>query len=195
MNIRKLIKTLLFVFVFVSFAVLMYKEFSPSSENDAPDAAVTKNSLVTVSEKALMVAETQTAKETSTKQKEEDPSPQIPVTSQDAKVIVYYFHGMVRCATCKKIEKYSREAVEHYFPNELKNGKLVFRTMNVEEAANHHYIQDYQLFSKSLVVSLEKQGKEVTWKNLTDVWKLVGDKDKFFQYVKDEVEKFLKQAS
>jgi len=67
--------------------------------------------------------------------------------------------------------------------------------MNVEDAANHHYIQDYQLFSKSLVVSLAKQNKEVTWKNLTDVWKLVGDKDKFFQYVKDEVEKFLKQAS
>ena len=185
---------MLFVFVFVSFAVLIYKEFSPRSESNAPDAAVTKGYLVSVSDKALMVAETQTAKETSTKQKDESP-PQIALTSQDAKVVVYYFHGNVRCTTCKKIEKYSREAVEHYFPNELKNGKLVFRTMNVEEAANHHYIQDYQLFSKSLVVSLEKQGKEVTWKNLTDVWKLVGDKDKFFQYVQDEVEKFLKQAS
>ena len=186
---------MLFVFVFVSFAALIYKEFSPKSESNATDVGITKGDITSVSDKSLPTAESQTTKETSTKQKEESPSPQIPVTSQDAKVIVYYFHGMVRCTTCKTIEKYSREAVEHYFQNELKNGKLVFRTINVEEAANHHYIQDYQLFSKSLVVSLEKQGKEVTWKNLTDVWKLVGDKDKFFQYVKDEVEKFLKQAS
>ena len=181
--------------MFVSFAVLIYKEFSPRSESNSPDAAVTKGSVASVSDKAMVVAETQTAKDTSAKQKDETPSPQIPVTSRDAKVIVYYFHGNVRCTTCRTIEKYSREAVERYFPDELKNGKLVFRTMNVEDAANHHYIQDYQLFSKSLVVSLVKQDKEVTWKNLTDVWKLVGDKDKFFQYVKDEVEKFLKQAS
>ena len=194
MNIRKLIKTLLFVFVFVSFAALIYKEFSPRSESNAPDAAVTKGSAAAVSAKATAVSETQTVKDVSAEQKNESPAPQVTV-AQDAKVIVYYFHGTVRCTTCKTIEKYSREAVEHYFPNELKSGRLVFRTMNVEEAANHHYIQDYQLFSKSLVVSLEKQGKEVTWKNLTDVWKLVGDKDKFFRYVKDEVEKFLKQAS
>jgi thiol-disulfide isomerase/thioredoxin len=195
LNIRKLIKTLLFVFVLASFAVLIYKEFSPRSESNAPDAAVTKGAIASVSDKAIAVAETQTAEEPSTKQKQETPSPQIPVTAQGGKVIVYYFHGTARCPTCKTIEKYSREAVEHYFPNELKNGKLVFMTMNVEDAANRHYIQDYKLFSKSLVVSLVKQDKEVTWKNLTDVWKLVGDKDKFFQYVKDEVENLLKQAS
>jgi hypothetical protein len=185
---------LLFVFVFVSFAVLIYKEFSPRSESNAPDTAVTKGAIASVSWKALAAAESQTARETSTKQKDEAPPPQIAVTSQDAKVIVYYFHGMVRCTTCKTIEKYSREAVEHYFQNELKNGKLVFRALNVEEAENRHYIQDYQLFSKALVVSLVKQDKEVTWKNLTDVWKLVGDKEKFFQYIKDEVEKFLRET-
>jgi hypothetical protein len=195
LNIRKLIKTLLFVFVFVSFAVLIYKEFSPRSESNATDVPITKSDITSVSEKSLPTAESQTAKETSTKQKDESFAPQVAVTSQEAKVIVYYFHGMARCTTCKTIEKYSREAVEHYFQTELKNGKLVFRTINVEEEGNHHYIQDYQLFSKSLVISLVKQDKEVTWKNLADVWKLVGDKDKFYQYVKDEVEKFLKQAS
>jgi len=196
LNIRKVIKTLLFVFVFVSFAVLIYKEFSPRSEGNATDVPVTKADIPSVSEKPLPTAESQTARETSKTKKDESLPHQVAVTSQEAKVIVYYFHGMARCTTCKTIEKYSREAVEHYFQNELKNGKLVFRTINVEEAENHHYIQDYQLFSKSLVISLVKQDKkEVTWKNLADVWKLVGDKDKFFQYVKDEVEKFLKQAS
>jgi hypothetical protein len=42
LNIRKLVKTLLFFFVVVSVAFLVYKEFSPRSEGNATDAAVTK---------------------------------------------------------------------------------------------------------------------------------------------------------
>ena len=99
-----------------------------------------------------------------------------------------------RCSTCQTIEEYSKDAIEQYFAKELKSRTLEFKPINVEEAENRHYVQDYQLFSKSLVLSLVKQDKEVTWKNLADVWKLVRDKDKFFQYVKEEVEKFLKET-
>ena len=56
-------------------------------------------------------------------------------------------------------------------------------------------IQDYQLVTKSLVLSLVSDGKETKWKNLADVWKLVRDKEKFYQYVKDEVEIFVKETS
>jgi len=66
--------------------------------------------------------------------------------------------------------------------------------VNVEEPENKHFIQDYQLVTRSLVLSLVSDGKEKKWKNLPDVWKLVRDKDKFFQYVKDEVEKLLKES-
>ena len=193
MDIRKLIKSLLFIFVVLSLGVLIYNEFSPKSESDATDVAVTKSDATSVSGKSLPVPESQPSKEPVTKQKEEAPASQIAVTSHNAKVIAYYFHGTFRCTTCQTIEKYSKEAIEHYFANELKNGTLEFKSLNVEEAENRHYVQDYQLFSRALVISLVKQDKEVTWKNLTDVWKLVRDKDKFFQYVKDEVEKFLKE--
>jgi hypothetical protein len=81
-----------------------------------------------------------------------------------------------------------------YFAKELGNGRLEFRPVNIEEPGNKHFIQDYQLVTRSLVLSLMSDGKETKWKNLADVWKLVRDKDKFFQYVKDEVEKFLKET-
>ena len=194
MDIRKLITSLLFIFVVLSLGVLIYKEFSPKSESNANDVTVTKSDATSVSGKSLPVPESYPSKEPVTKQKEEAPASQIAVTSHNAKVIAYYFHGTFRCSTCQTIEKYSKEAIEHYFANELKNGTLEFKSLNVEEAENRHYIQDYQLFSRALVISLVKQDKEVTWKNLTDVWKLVRDKDKFFQYVKDEVEKFLKET-
>ncbi|HMK48777.1 MAG TPA: nitrophenyl compound nitroreductase subunit ArsF family protein, partial [Thermodesulfovibrionales bacterium] len=108
--------------------------------------------------------------------------------------VAYYFHGTFRCTTCKTIEKYSHDAIYQYFSRELSSGKLEFEAVNVEDPESRHYIQDYQLFSKSLVLVLYKDGKQVKWKLLKEVWTYVGDKDKFFQYVKDETEGFLREA-
>ena len=194
MDIRKLIKGLLFIFVALSLGVLIYKEFSPKSESKTTNIAEALGEKTTVSVEPVPAPENRPLKEPATKQKEKAPSPQVAEKSLNAKVIAYYFHGTFRCTTCRTIEKYSKEAIEHYFANELKNGTLEFKSLNVEEAENRHYIQDYQLFSRALVISLVKEDKEVTWKNLTDVWTHVRDKEKFFQYVKDEVEKFLKET-
>ena len=45
-------------------------------------------------------------------------------------VSVIYFHGDFRCSSCVKIEQYSSEAIEKFFPEELKNGELRFSTIH-----------------------------------------------------------------
>ena len=114
---------------------------------------------------------------------------------EDAKnrhVIAYYFHGTFRCPTCHKLEQYSKEAVETNFKNELTSGKLEFKVVNIEDKGNEHYGSDYQLYTKSLVISLIENGKEVRSKNLTRIWDYVGNKQKFFEYVTGEINSFLK---
>ena len=106
-------------------------------------------------------------------------------------VVAYYFHGNFRCQTCRKIEALSREAVESGFPEDLKAGRLEWRVINVEEPGNEHFVQDYQLFSKSLVLVAKEGSKETRWKNLQKVWTLVGDKEAFIQYVQDETRAYL----
>jgi hypothetical protein len=108
-------------------------------------------------------------------------------------VVAYYFHGTFRCASCLKIEQYSREAIEKYFANELKSGKLVFKVINVEEKGNEHFVNDYQLYTKSLVLSLVKDGKEIKSENLAKVWEYLGNRDKFYEYVKSNVDLYLKE--
>ncbi len=108
-------------------------------------------------------------------------------------VIAYYFHGNFRCSNCLRIEQYSREAMEKYYGNELKSGELVFKVINVEEKGNEHYINDYQLYTKSLVLSLVKDGKEINFENLAKVWEYLGNKDKFYEYVKSNVDSYLKE--
>ncbi len=110
------------------------------------------------------------------------------------KVIAYYFHGNFRCPTCYKLETYSKEAIEENFKNELASGKIVFYVINTDEKGNDHFVNDYQLYTKSLVISLIENGKEVKSKNLTKIWDYVGNKQKFFDYVTSEINDFLKGA-
>ncbi len=111
------------------------------------------------------------------------------------KNIAYYFHGTARCYTCKKIEAYSEEAIKSGFPTELKDGKLEWLVVNVEEKPNQHFIQDYQLYTKSLVLAQYRNGSQVKWKNLDKIWENVRDKDVFVKYVRDEVALFIKDES
>lgn len=110
------------------------------------------------------------------------------------KVYAYYFHGSMRCSTCYKLEQYSKEAIEDNFKSELASGKLEFKVINIEEKGNVHFVNDYQLYTKALVLSLVKDGKEVKSNNLNKIWELVGNKDKFVEYIKVELANFLKES-
>lgn len=114
--------------------------------------------------------------------------------AQTAKVIAYYFHGTFRCYSCTMIEGYSRQAIESNFKEALASGKLEFKAVNVEDRDNRHFIDDYQLYTKSLILSLVRDGKEIKHKNLTKIWEYARDKQRFFDYVTEEVNNFLKEV-
>ncbi|MCM8780002.1 MAG: nitrophenyl compound nitroreductase subunit ArsF family protein [Candidatus Omnitrophica bacterium] len=117
-----------------------------------------------------------------------------PSNKPKSYVIAYYFHGNFRCYTCYIMEQYSKEALEMHFKDALTAGKLEFKAVNVEERGNEHFITDYQLYTKSLILSLVKDGKEIKSKNLTKIWEYAHNKQKFFDYVRQEVNNFLKEA-
>ena len=114
------------------------------------------------------------------------------VTDKETSVVAYYFRGNFRCPSCRKIEQYTKEAINKFFADELKAGELVFKMVNVEEKENNHYVQDYKLYTKSVVLSKLKDGKEIDYKNLEKVWSYLRDKERFYHYIKEETGKFLK---
>ncbi len=111
------------------------------------------------------------------------------------KVIAYYFYTNFRCQSCYAIEKYTKEAIEGSFEDELTSGKLIFKTVNIEEKDNEHFLGDYQLYTKSVVLSLLKDGKEIKFKNLKEVWELLRNKDEFYKYIKEETKGFLDEIN
>jgi hypothetical protein len=119
------------------------------------------------------------------------PSPAAPAAASSSKVIAYYFHVTVRCTTCRTIEAYSRETIRNHFKGDLDRGRLEWQVVNVQLPENQHFVKDYQLFTKSVVLVHVANGRQQSYKILNDVWELVGDKAKFQEYVDKEVRVYL----
>ena len=108
-------------------------------------------------------------------------------SQEKAELVVYYFHGNMRCTSCRKIEDYTAGAVRSGFAEALKNGSLELKVVNVEEPANEHFVQDFQLYTRSVVVEKRAGDKRLEWKNLDKVWRLTRDKAAFIDYVQKEI--------
>jgi hypothetical protein len=122
-----------------------------------------------------------------------------PAVSQpqttDTKVVAYYFHVTARCTTCRTIESYSREVIERKFGADIAKDRLQYKLVNVQLPENRHFVKDYQLFTKSLVLVRFEKGREAEHKVLNETWELVGDKSAMQGYVEREVRDYLKRLS
>ena len=146
---------------------------------------------VVLSIATVVMRETATTTETAPK------IPQVTTEDQEVKdtVIVYYFHGNMRCKTCKTIEAYTRESLETAYGDELKNGGVILKVVNLEITENEHFINKYQLTNRSVVLSKIQNDKEIKWDRLDKVWELVSDKAAFCAYIKEHTALLLKKES
>jgi hypothetical protein len=125
------------------------------------------------------------------------PNPPAPSPAQTGatKIVAYYFHTTARCATCLAIENYSREVVERKFGADIAKGRLEYRLVNVQLPENQHFIKDYQLFTKSVVLVRFDKGRQAEYKVLNETWELARDKSAMQGYVEREVRDYLKRLS
>ena len=106
-------------------------------------------------------------------------------------VIVYFFDSDKECTTCTNLKEYAYEALQTYFPSQLASGDLVWHVLNVDEPENEHYVAEYGLYSKSVVVVRIDDGQQTEWKNLESIWELVYDKPAYLEYIRAEVQDFV----
>jgi len=175
MNPPKIVSLLLVAFLGASLIAVIYKELAQTSGHGTQTAA-------TIDMKPIPEQATSLAKQDEKK-------------TSSINVIAYYFHGNFRCTTCLTIEALTREGLETGFPEEMKNGRVKLKVINIEKPENEHYAEDYQLASRSVVLSLQEDGEQKTWKRLDSVWELVKDKEAFLGMIQEEVSSLLKDAN
>lgn len=118
-------------------------------------------------------------------------NPQSMAQSQD-RTVVYYFHGQFRCYSCTRIEELTGKALRAGFSKDLSVGTMVWRPTNIDDQKNHRFIRDYQLRTRSVILSKQHNGTEVRWKNLPEVWSRLHDEASFISYIQNEIREFNK---
>lgn len=113
--------------------------------------------------------------------------------SQKEYVEVLYFHGKQRCVTCNAIENATKEVMDKDFAEQLKNGKVVFRIIDISTKEGEKIADKYEVTWSSLFINKWKDGKE-TKNNMTDFGfsYAKGSPDVFKEGVKKKINELLK---
>lgn len=106
-------------------------------------------------------------------------------------LVAVYFHGNVRCPTCRSIESYAHDTIASQFSDDLAAGRLSWRVMNYELPENAEFVNEFQLVAPSVVLVARRNRLTTRWENLDRVWELVGDRPAFAAYIQEEVKKQL----
>jgi hypothetical protein len=166
MKLKTVVTAVLLVFVVVSVVFLVMKE----RRSGPPEATAPAAGAPAVSREGAGDAATAPAVSTG--------------------IVVYYLHGTRRCPTCRKLEEYTREAVMTAFADDVKAGTIAWRSIDTDEPGNEHFVRDYVLTTKSVVLSAVSAGEETRWRNLPRIWDLVGDKAAYVAYIQEEIRTF-----
>ncbi len=73
---------------------------------------------------------------------------------------ILYFHGKQRCKTCNAIESLTKEVLETSFGNELKQGKIKMKIIDISKKENDKIAEKYEVTWSSLFVNKWNNGAE-----------------------------------
>ena len=83
-----------------------------------------------------------------------------------------------------KIENYTKSAVAS-----MNDKDVIFKGVDMDNPENGAMVKKYNLYTKSVIVSKVKSGKE-QWKNLDKIWLKVSNEQDFKSYIITEAKKF-----
>jgi len=107
-----------------------------------------------------------------------------------SRIEVIDFHSTHRCKTCLEIERIARNVVETDFSGELKAGKIIFRTVDVDDSKNSQIAEKFEASGTALFVYNGKTGQAL---DLTEAGFMyaVSNETKLREYLRNAIRKNL----
>lgn len=79
-----------------------------------------------------------------------------------AKIEVYYFHYTRRCTTCQAVETESQKIISALYAKEIKEGKIKFTSVNLDEKNNNALADKCKAEGQALLVISGKNRIDLT---------------------------------
>jgi hypothetical protein len=105
---------------------------------------------------------------------------------------VYCFHGTRQCATCKNMKANTKETLEKYFAEELKNGTIVFSIKDVDKEENYALAEKFEASGTALMFNKVEEGKEKIMDFSDFAFEKANNKEIFMSELKSMIEENLK---
>ncbi|MBU4241123.1 MAG: hypothetical protein KKE79_04985 [Actinobacteria bacterium] len=106
------------------------------------------------------------------------------------KVELVHFHPRFRCVSCNNIEKYAREVAGNDFKEQMEDGKLEYRSLEIEDENNRELVDELDVGGSSLYLIISGDGKR-THREIKDVWLYWDKPDEAKQIIKEDLSKYL----
>ena len=106
---------------------------------------------------------------------------------------VFDFHTTNRCVTCKAIEANTKYTLDTYFADELKNGKITFQIVNIDEDENYELAKKFKASGTSLFLNIIDSEKEKQIDLTAFAFTYGKKKDVFSDRLKNKLEKQLEK--
>ena len=101
---------------------------------------------------------------------------------------IYYFHFTKRCLTCNAVESETKLTLQTDYADEVKEGKIVFTSLNLEEEDGKKIAENLQVSGQTLLIV---KGEEHV--NLTNdgFMNARTNPEKFHSILKEQLDKLL----
>ena len=106
-------------------------------------------------------------------------------------VVVYYFHRTIRCVSCVRAEQWLDALLHERFAAAMAEGRLVLLILNVDEEANRHFAEEFDVQSSALWITQAVPGHTDRRTLAGEIWTRAHDKAVFDTYVGELVESYL----
>ncbi len=108
------------------------------------------------------------------------------------KIEVIDFYGTHRCVTCEAIEANAKYTIDTYFKNEVNDGKIEFKAINVDKKENYDIAERFEASGTALFINVIKGGKEEHIDLTNFAFAKGRDKEEFSAELKSMIEEQIK---
>jgi hypothetical protein len=109
-------------------------------------------------------------------------------TGSSDKIETYYFHFTARCVTCKTVEAQAKQNVETLYPELVKQGKISFQSVNLDEESGKAIAEKLKVYGQTLMVL--KGDKQIILTNEGFMY-AVREPEKFKAIMKEKIDPLL----
>ncbi|OGY41936.1 MAG: hypothetical protein A2Y82_05080 [Candidatus Buchananbacteria bacterium RBG_13_36_9] len=106
------------------------------------------------------------------------------------KIEIVHFHATQQCWSCKTVGEFALKTIKDKFPEEYKNGTIVFKDINGELPENRDMVIKYQASGSSLFINAITNGQDKIEEDVT-VWRLINNETQFVDYFENKLKTLL----